>query len=47
MAQVDYFFDLLNCFADKNISNREHATEQFKLVQAAYDVLSDEQDKAW
>jgi len=32
---------------DKNMGNLEHATEQFKLVKAAYDVLSDPQDKAW
>ena len=29
------------------MGNLEHATEQFKLVKAAYDVLSDPQDKAW
>jgi len=32
---------------DKNMDNLEHATEQFKLVKASYEVLSDPQDKAW
>nr|CAB3238882.1 ZF(U1like)-8 Zn-finger (U1-like)-8 [Phallusia mammillata] len=32
---------------DKNIDNSEEATEQFRLIQAAYDVLSDPQEKAW
>ncbi|XP_078485631.1 Zn-finger (U1-like)-8 [Ciona intestinalis] len=32
---------------DKNIENSEEATEKFRLVQAAYDVLSDPQEKAW
>jgi len=32
---------------DKNIENAEEATEQFRLIQAAYDVLSDPQEKAW
>jgi len=32
---------------DKNRENPDSATEQFKLVQSAYDVLSDVQDKAW
>uniref|UniRef100_A0A8C4RLE6 DnaJ homolog subfamily C member 21 n=1 Tax=Erpetoichthys calabaricus TaxID=27687 RepID=A0A8C4RLE6_ERPCA len=32
---------------DKNLDNAEEAAEQFKLIQAAYDVLSDPQEKAW
>uniref|UniRef100_F7AIP5 DnaJ homolog subfamily C member 21 n=1 Tax=Ciona intestinalis TaxID=7719 RepID=F7AIP5_CIOIN len=32
---------------DKNIENSAEATEKFRLVQAAYDVLSDPQEKAW
>lgn len=32
---------------DKNLDNAEDAAEQFKLIQAAYDVLSDPQEKAW
>lgn len=36
-----------NCRADKNLENAEEAAEQFKLIQAAYDVLSDPQERAW
>ncbi|XP_059830037.1 dnaJ homolog subfamily C member 21 isoform X2 [Hypanus sabinus] len=32
---------------DKNLENPEEAAEQFKLIQAAYDVLSDPQERAW
>ncbi|KAK2827734.1 hypothetical protein Q7C36_018660 [Tachysurus vachellii] len=32
---------------DKNLENSEEAAEQFKLIQAAYDVLSDPQERAW
>ncbi|KAM6902290.1 dnaJ homolog subfamily C member 21 [Xenentodon cancila] len=32
---------------DKNLDNAETAAEQFKLIQAAYDVLSDPQERAW
>ncbi|CAK8688470.1 unnamed protein product [Clavelina lepadiformis] len=32
---------------DKNRDSAEEATEQFRLIQAAYDVLSDLQEKAW
>ncbi|XP_071322144.1 dnaJ homolog subfamily C member 21 isoform X4 [Trachinotus anak] len=32
---------------DKNLDNAEEASEQFKLIQAAYDVLSDPQERAW
>ncbi|XP_071386255.1 dnaJ homolog subfamily C member 21-like isoform X2 [Centroberyx affinis] len=32
---------------DKNLDNAEDAAEQFKLIQAAYDVLSDPQERAW
>ncbi|XP_068106414.1 dnaJ homolog subfamily C member 21 [Hyperolius riggenbachi] len=32
---------------DKNLDNSEEAAEQFKLIQAAYDVLSDPQERAW
>ncbi|KAH0627873.1 hypothetical protein JD844_008416, partial [Phrynosoma platyrhinos] len=34
-------------FADKNLENADEAAEQFKLIQAAYDVLSDPQERAW
>ncbi|XP_069602065.1 dnaJ homolog subfamily C member 21 isoform X1 [Ranitomeya imitator] len=32
---------------DKNLDNPEEAAEQFKLIQAAYDVISDPQERAW
>ncbi|XP_028829873.1 dnaJ homolog subfamily C member 21 isoform X2 [Denticeps clupeoides] len=32
---------------DKNLETAEEAAEQFKLIQAAYDVLSDPQERAW
>ncbi|XP_072309324.1 dnaJ homolog subfamily C member 21 isoform X2 [Eucyclogobius newberryi] len=32
---------------DKNLDNADEASEQFKLIQAAYDVLSDPQERAW
>lgn len=32
---------------DKNLHCLEEATEKFRLVQAAYDVLSDPQERAW
>lgn len=32
---------------DKNLENSAEAAEQFKLIQAAYDVLSDPQERAW
>ncbi|KAI5096292.1 dnaJ-like subfamily C member 21, partial [Silurus meridionalis] len=32
---------------DKNLENGDEAAEQFKLIQAAYDVLSDPQERAW
>uniref|UniRef100_A0A3Q3KJ72 DnaJ homolog subfamily C member 21 n=1 Tax=Monopterus albus TaxID=43700 RepID=A0A3Q3KJ72_MONAL len=32
---------------DKNLDSAEEAAEQFKLIQAAYDVLSDPQERAW
>lgn len=33
--------------ADKNPDNLEAATAQFRLVQQAYDVLSEPQERAW
>ncbi|XP_043952403.1 dnaJ homolog subfamily C member 21 isoform X1 [Gambusia affinis] len=32
---------------DKNLESAEEAAEQFKLIQAAYDVLCDPQERAW
>uniref|UniRef100_A0A8D0LCJ4 DnaJ homolog subfamily C member 21 n=1 Tax=Sphenodon punctatus TaxID=8508 RepID=A0A8D0LCJ4_SPHPU len=32
---------------DKNLENADEAAEQFKLIQAAYDVLGDPQERAW
>ncbi|KAK8767676.1 hypothetical protein V5799_005546 [Amblyomma americanum] len=32
---------------DKNPDNLQEATEQFKLIQQAYDVLSDPQERTW
>ncbi|KAK2117728.1 DnaJ sub C member 21 [Saguinus oedipus] len=34
-------------WTDKNLDNAAEAAEQFKLIQAAYDVLSDPQERAW
>lgn len=34
-------------FPDKNLENAEEAADQFKLIQAAYEVLSDPQERAW
>ena len=33
--------------ADKNPNNRDEATKKFQLVQAAYAVLNDPQERAW
>lgn len=32
---------------DKNLDNADFAKEQFQLVQQAYEVLSDKQERAW
>lgn len=32
---------------DKNLDNLVEAKEQFQLVQNAYEVLSDPQERAW
>lgn len=32
---------------DKNLENEEQATAEFRVVQQAYDVLSDPQERAW
>ncbi|KAM6984704.1 dnaJ homolog subfamily C member 21 [Aplochiton taeniatus] len=32
---------------DKNLDSAEEAAEHFKLIQAAFDVLSDPQERAW
>lgn len=34
-------------FEDKNPNNIDEATREFRLVQQAYDVLSDPQERAW
>lgn len=34
-------------FEDKNRDKHEEATAQFQLIQAAYAVLSDPQERAW
>lgn len=39
------FYDFI--LTDKNLDNAAEAAEQFKLIQAAYDVLSDPQERAW
>lgn len=40
-------FLCLYILTDKNLDNAAEAAEQFKLIQAAYDVLSDPQERAW
>lgn len=32
---------------DKNIDNEEEAKKLFQLIQQAYEVLSDPQERAW
>lgn len=32
---------------DKNISNEEDAKQKFQLIQQAWEVLSDPQERAW
>lgn len=32
---------------DKNLDNLQEAKDQFQLVQNAYEVLSDPQERAW
>lgn len=34
-------------YSDKNLDNVEAATLEFRVVQQAYDVLSDLQERAW
>lgn len=33
--------------SDKNLENVEEATAQFRLVQQAYEILTDPQERAW
>ncbi|XP_072019279.1 dnaJ homolog subfamily C member 21-like [Amphiura filiformis] len=37
----------LKCHPDKNPDNVEEATKLFTIIQSAYDVLSDPQERAW
>lgn len=32
---------------DKNLDNSDEAKKEFQLIQAAYEVLSDPQERAW
>ena len=40
-------FQALRCHPDKNRDNPESAKEEFQLVQQAYELLSDPQERAW
>lgn len=42
--QLIFLFILI---VDKNLDNADEAAEEFKLIQAAYEVLSDPQERAW
>jgi len=48
-AQIkkSYRKQALKYHPDKNQDNLQEATEKFRLVQAAYDCLSDPQERAW
>lgn len=37
----------LTLFPDKNKGNEEEAEEKFKEIKTAYEVLFDEQERAW
>ena len=52
MILAVFFFLLIlgNCYyliQDKNPDQTEESTKQFRVVQQAYDVLSDPQERAW
>ena len=40
-------FELFLCISDKNPDNIEECTRTFHLIQQAYDVLIDPQERAW
>ncbi len=42
-----YIYIYIILILDKNLDNAEEAAEEFKIIQAAYDVLSDPQERAW
>lgn len=46
-SKVSSSFSFYVIFPDKNLENAEEAADQFKLIQAAYEVLSDPQERAW
>ena len=43
VSQIPYFCT----WTDKNPENIEECTRQFHLIQQAYDVLIDPQERAW
>lgn len=46
-GKIQLHFSLLKALIDKNPNRQEEATAYFSLLQKAYEVLSDPQERAW
>ena len=44
---LDVYFIIIIRHPDKNLDNSDEAKKEFQLIQAAYEVLSDSQERAW